>query len=366
MITRLLPLGLVLAAALSAQTRPPRVVSPEVSPDHRVTFRYRAPSAQKVTVNREGGQPLEMQKDENGVWSAATGALEPDMYGYTFNADGVGVIDPVNPLMKPNLLGTTSMVHVPGNNPWDVADVPRGALHRHFYKSAIVGDERDYYVYTPPGYDAKARNAYPVLYLLHGFSDDASGWTAVGQAHVILDNLLAQGKVKPMLIVMTLGYGAPEILRGGFRDAALVKRNYDKYREALFNEVIPAVEKSYRASKDAKDRAIAGLSMGGAESLYVGLNNVDRFAWIGAFSSGGLPGATPAEAFPGLDQSANGKLKLLWIACGKQDGLLQSNNRVDAELTQRGVKHQYILTEGAHTWLVWRRNLAEFTPLLFR
>ncbi|MCC7155939.1 MAG: esterase [Bryobacterales bacterium] len=357
-------LSAIAAVALAQPPRPVRVVSPEVHPDHSVTFRYRAPAAQKVTVNREGGQPLEMRKDEGGVWSVTTPPLEPDMYGYTFNVDGVNVIDPVNPLMKPNLLNTSSMVAIPGNNPWDAADVPRGVLHHHFYRSGVVGDQRDFYVYTPPGYSKGKK--YPVLYLLHGFSDDASGWTAAGHAHVILDNLLAQGKASPMLIVMTLGYGAPEILRGGFRDAALVKRNYDKYREALFTEVIPEVEKSYRVSRDRKDRAIAGLSMGGAESLYVGLNNLDRFAWVGSFSAGGLPGATPAEAFPSLDQSANGKLKLLWIACGKQDGLLQSNNKVDAELTQRGVKHEYVLTEGAHTWLVWRRNLAVFAPLLFR
>lgn len=361
---RLVLLTAIAAVALAQPPRPVRVVSPEVNPDHSVTFRYRAPGAQKVTVNREGGQPLEMRKDDSGVWSVTTPPLEPDMYGYTFNVDGVNVIDPVNPLMKPNLLNTSSMVAIPGNNPWDAAAVPRGVLHHHFYRSDVVGDQRDFYVYTPPGYPKGKK--YPVLYLLHGFSDDASGWTAVGQAHVILDNLLAQGKATPMLIVMTLGYGAPEILRGGFRDAGLVKRNYDKYREALFTEVIPEVEKSYRVSRDRKDRAIAGLSMGGAESLYIGLNNLDRFAWVGSFSAGGLPGATPGEAFPSLDQSANAKLKLLWIACGKQDGLLQSNNKVDAELTRRGVKHEYVLTEGAHTWLVWRRNLAVFAPLLFR
>lgn len=361
---RLLLLSIAAAAVMAQPPRPTRVVSPEVDASRRVTFRYRAPAAQKVTVNREGGPPLEMQKDENGVWSATTGPLEPDMYGYSFNVDGVNVIDPVNPLMKPNLLNTTSMVAIPGNNPWDLSAVPRGTLHRHFYKSAVVGDERDFIVYTPPGYEKSKK--LPVLYLLHGFSDDARGWVAVGNANVILDNLLAAGTVKPMLVVMTLGYGAPEILRGGFRDAGLVKRNYDKYREALFTEVIPAVEKTYPVSKNRKDRAIAGLSMGGAESLYIGLNNLDRFAWVGAFSAGGLPGSTPAEAFPALDKSANDKLKLLWIACGKQDGLLAGNNKVDAELTQRGIKHEYVLTEGAHTWLVWRRNLAAFAPLLFR
>ena len=158
-----------------------------------------------------------MQKDDSGVWSVTTEPLEPDYYGYSFLADGVGLIDPRNPLMKPNLLGTQSMVHVPGppSLPWEINDVPHGVVHHHFYKSGVVGDQRDYYVYTPPRYDPASKKTYPVLYLLHGFSDDASGWTAVGRANVILDNLLAQQKAKPMIVVMTLGYGAPEMLSHG-------------------------------------------------------------------------------------------------------------------------------------------------------
>jgi enterochelin esterase family protein len=308
-----------------------------------------------------------MKKDESGVWSVTGEPLPPDLYGYGFSVDGLTVMDPVNPLIKPNLLNPSSMVHVPGPStlPWEINDVPRGTVHRHFYKSRIVGDYRDYHVYAPPGYDPKAGRKYPVLYLLHGFSDDSSGWTAVGRAHVILDNLLAQGKIKPMLVVMTLGYGAPEILQAGFRDPNVVRKNYEGYRDALFQEVIPQIEKDYRASSDRRDRAIAGLSMGGAESLFVGLNALDRFAWVGAFSAGGLP-ENHAEVFAGLDKQANDKLKLLWVACGKQDFLFQANNKLDAFLTERGVQHQYVVTEGAHTWLVWRRYLADFTPLLFR
>src|SRR5262249_29131930 len=159
------------------------------------------------------------------------------------------------------------------------------------YRSGVVGDERDFYVYTPPGYNPGADRRYPVLYLLHGFSDDASGWTAVGRAHVILDNLIAQRKAKPMLVVMPLGYGAPAIApRTGpaLRDPNLGQRNYDRFRNALLTEVLPEVEKTYRVATDRSSRAIAGLSMGGAESLFVGLNALDRFAWVGAFSSGGL------------------------------------------------------------------------------
>lgn len=349
---------------------PPPVVSPEVHSDRRVTFRFRAPNAKQVSLVLEGAEPLPMKKDEQGVWSVGTDPLEPDFYGYAFVADGVGLIDPSNPLMKPNLLNTQSVVHVPGpaSLPWEINDIPHGTLHHHFYKSGIVGDDRDFYVYTPPGYDPLAKQTYPVLYLLHGFSDDASGWTAVGRAHVILDHLIAERKARPMLVVMPLGYGAPEIVSRGFsafRDVELRHRNFDRFRDALLSEVIPQVETAYSASKDRDSRAIAGLSMGGAESLLTGLNTLDRFAWVGAFSSGGL-GEDFDKSFPALDATANSRLHLLWIACGTSDHLIDVNRKFREWLTSKGVHHTDIETPGAHTWMVWRRNLTDFAPLLFR
>ncbi len=311
-----------------------------------------------------------MQKDEQGVWSVTTGPLSPDFYEYSFVADGVSLLDPSNPVRIPNLLSSDSEVHVPGPKSlaWEVNDVPHGVIHHHFYKSAVVGDDRDYYVYTPPNYDPAASKRYPVLYLLHGFSDDASAWTIVGRANVILDNLIAQGKAKPMLIVMTLGYGAPEIVvhrpSGGARDPNLRQRNMDRFRDALFTEVIPQVEKTYRASSDRSARAIAGLSMGGAESLYTGLNAIDRFAWIGAFSSGGL-GDDLNATFPKLDGKTAENLKLLWIACGTEDRLIEPNRKLREWLKSRGIHPTEIETPGAHMWMVWRRNLAAFAPLLF-
>jgi len=364
-------LCLLFCAALAwAQTSVPPVNSPEVSSDKRITFRLRAPNAKEVFLSREGTQRVPMQKDEQGVWSVTTDALEPDLYGYSFVVDGVSLIDPGNPLMKPNLLGTTSMVHVPAAStlPWEVTDVPHGTVHHHFYKSGVVGDNRDYYVYTPPAYDARAKKPYPVLYLLHGFSDDASGWTAVGRANIILDNLIAQGKVKPMLIVMPLGYGAPEILQRSSptsRDPELRMRNMDRFREALINEVLPQVEKAYNVSKDRNMRAIAGLSMGGAESLYTGLNALDRFSWVGGFSSGGV-GEDYSKTFPGLDAKSNKQLHLLWIACGTDDRLIDANRKFIEWLKTKDIRVTPIETPGAHTWMVWRRNLAEFAPLLFQ
>jgi enterochelin esterase-like enzyme len=366
---RILVLALA-AAALPGLAQPPRpIVSPEVNAGNTVTFRFRAPNAQQVFLAREGADRLAMQKDENGVWSVTTESLEPDLYGYSFVADGVALIDPANPLMKPNLLSPQSVVHVPGppSLPWEIGNVPRGAVHHHFYKSEIVGDHRDFFVYTPPGYDAKARKRYPVLYLLHGYSDDASGWTAVGRAHIIMDNLIAAGKAKPMLIVMPLGYGAPEIVsRTGpaFRDAGLRDRNFSRFRDALLKEVLPEVERSYSVDKDRAARAIAGLSMGGAESLYTGLNALDRFAWVGAFSSGGL-GEDFEATFPGLGASANKQLRLLWLACGKEDRLMGFNRKFIDFLKTKQIEPVWIETPGAHTWMVWRRYLADFAPLLF-
>lgn len=356
------------ALAQTPASPPKPLLSPEVHGDRSVTFRFRAPNAKEVILSREAGPRLPMQKDEEGVWTLKTDPLEPDYYGYSFVTDGASMMDPVNPLIKPNLLNPQSMVHVPGEGlPWEETEVPHGEIHRHYYHSKIVGDNRDFYVYTPPGYEAAAKKTYPVLYLLHGFSDDASGWTAVGRAHFILDNLIAQGKARPMLIVMTLGYGAPEIVSRvpAFRDPGLRQRSFERFRDALFEEVMPRVEKQYRASTDRTMRAIAGLSMGGAESLFVGLNALDRFAHIGAFSSGGLGNDMPSQ-FPKLDAKANSQLRVFWVSCGVDDRLIEFNRQFIDFAKSRNVEVKLRETPGAHTWTVWRRNLAEFLPLLFQ
>jgi enterochelin esterase family protein len=363
-----LPILLSMFGCVFAQQAPPPVHSPEVHADKRVTFRFRNPAAKEVLLAREGASRVPMQKGDDGVWTYTTDALQPDFYGYSFVADGVSLMDPVNPGIKPNLLNPQSVVHVPGNNPWDLANVPRGALHHHFYHSNIASDDRDYFVYTPPGYDPSAKKLYPTLYLLHGFSDDASGWTSVGKAHVILDNLIAQGKAQPMLIVMTLGYGTMEMVARNspsFRDPALRQRSFDRFRDALLQEVMPAVEKDYRASKDRTMRAIAGLSMGGAETLFVGLNALDRFSHIGAFSSGGLGENLDAQ-FPKLDASENSQIRLFWISCGVDDRLIDFNRKFVEFAKSKQINVNLKETPGAHTWMVWRRNLSEFLPLLFQ
>jgi enterochelin esterase family protein len=375
----LLILGLSATAIHAQDTKPqaarpapaPPVVSPEIHSDNRVVFRLRAPNAKEVAVSIEGAtQPLPMQRDDQGVWSVTSDPLAADFYGYSFQVDGVTNFDPSNHAIKPNFLYRASELHIPGppSLTWETNDIPHGELHHHFYKSGIVGDHRDYYVYTPPGYDPRGKQTYPVLYLLHGYSDDASAWSAVGRANLILDNLIATGKAKPMLIVMPLGYGEPNILApnsGAFRDRSITERNFNKFREALTSEVMPRVESEYRVDKDHNARAIAGLSMGGAESLLTGLNTLDKFAWIGAFSSGGFTPEFETE-FPNLDAKSNSQIKLLWIACGTEDRLIEINRQFRQWLGSKNITHADIETPGMHTWMVWRRNLTDFAQLLFR
>jgi enterochelin esterase family protein len=349
---------------------PPPLVSPEVHPDGSVTFRAFAPNSQEILLELEGADPVIMQKDGLGVWSVTTPPLEPEYYGYIFNNTGVPMIDPLNPLILPNLIQTENMVHVPGPStlPWEAGDGPHGVVHRHFYTSAVVGDRRDYYVYTPPGYDPTAPTKYPVLYLLHGFGQESRSWTQVGFANVILDNLIDEGKAKPMIVVMPVGYGGADILVGFgkvYWDDELRNRNFARFTAALLSEVIPQVQKQYRVLDDRNARAIAGLSMGGAESLQTGLNNLDEFSWIGSFSSGGLR-TNFAQEFPALNASQNQRIHLLWVACGMEDGLFGINRDFNKWLSAENIDHVEVDTPGKHTWMVWRQNLAAFAPLLFR
>jgi enterochelin esterase-like enzyme len=366
----------------------PAVKSPEVAADGTVTFRLRALNAKEVLVTGLGSGAnarIAMQMDDQGVWSATVGPLKPDIYTYSFSVDGATFNDPGNPLFKTAFVGGgQSMFRVPGNNSWDISpDVPRGAVAHYFYKSAIVGDNRDYYVYTPPNYDPNRKEPYPVLYLLHGLGDDAYAWLGVGAADVILDYLLAQGKAKPIIMVNTLGYGVQGMFAGTAPSMGGDQMT-PNFANSLLQEVMPQVEKLYHVSKDRNQRAIAGLSMGGAEALYTGLNHLDKFAWIASFSGAYVmwPGANAAGArggpqtmdaaafpknFPALDAKANSQLKMPWITCGADDGLLGVNHQFEEWLKTKDVKFTSSDVPGyAHVWPFWRASLTELAPQLFQ
>jgi enterochelin esterase-like enzyme len=346
-----------------------QIKSPEVLVDGRITFRLWARDAQKVAVRLETAGTLAMAKDEKGVWTVTSKAMSPDYYVYAFVVNGVSMKDPSNPLIKYNLFNTESQVHVPGpaSLPWESQDVPHGVVHRHVYRSKVSGLDRPFNVYTPPAYDPH-EEAYPTLYLLHGYSDAEDAWVSVGRANVILDNLIAQGRIKPMVVVMPLGYGNDAVISngwGGLRDRTAWTDSVTKFRQGVLDELMPQVEAAYRVSKKAQDRAITGLSMGGTQSLFIGLNNVDRFGWIGAFSSGGLD-TNFDRAYPQLDQAVGKSINLLWIGCGQEDRLIEVNQDLTAWLTTKEVAYTWREIQGGHSFIVWRRFLAEFLPLIFQ
>lgn len=392
--------ALVFCAAVVVYAQPggraPAIVSPEVAPDGRVTFRLRAPNAQEVYVTGivpgtgpEGGR-LNMQKNEQGVWTATTEPMQPGIYQYTFSVDGLRISDPGNNKFQTGFNSArSSRLHVPGGLWTPAPGIARGAITRHFYHSAVANDDRDFWVYTPAGYDPKRKEPYPVFFLLHGLGDEANSWIENGAANVILDNLIAQGKALPMVMVNTLGYGYANGPQGAMRDGMM-----DAFAKTVVDEVLPQVEKNYHVSKDRRQRAIAGLSMGGAEATFTGLNHLDKFAWIGSFSGAYVmwprdPAAAPpaaaagaagpargprqltpeaiAKVFPKLDEKANAQIKLLWITCGTADGLVGVNRSFRDWLNAKNVKNTYIeVPDIGHVWPFWRQNLADFAPLLFR
>jgi enterochelin esterase family protein len=299
-----------------------------------------------------------MEKDENGLWSITLGPAEPEIYEYSFTVDGLDIVDPSNSWLKVWLRNAKNLVEVPGDEPmfFQEQQVPHGTVHRHRYRSKSLGVTRGLYVYTPPGYETDRQTKYPVLYLFHGFGDSEDAWTVVGRANVIVDNLLAKGKARPLLIVMPYGHtpSAPPEMRSVGR--------YATFEKDLIEDVIPHVQRHYRASADRKDRAVAGLSMGGGQSLTVGLGNLELFGWVGAFSSA-VPRGEKLLAEP---ESINEKLNLLWVGCGKKDFLFKANQEFIQRLKTKDIAHVAHITDGAHEWKIWRRYLSEFVPLLFR
>ncbi len=370
----LLKLSLLLAPALVYAQIPAYTPSFEIHPDRTVTFHYKDEGAKSVLLGLEGvAKPMPMVKDEAGIWSLTTEPLAPEIYGYHYEVDGQPRLDLANTEITPNLVNLSNLLTVHGDvtEPWDAVDVPHGALEHHTYTTSTVlgleNNQSDYMVYTPPGYDAKAKKPYPVLYLLHGWSDGAVGWSAVGRANFIFDNLLAQGKMKPMVVVMPLGYGDMAFIHDGFnvwQDSTPIDHNTTLFTKALLDEVMPRVEAGYNVSRKREDRAIVGLSMGGLESLSIGLTHTDKFAYVGGFSAA-VHKLDYAKELATLDpKTAN--LRLLWIACGTEDSLIKANRNLVEFLKTKNMPVTEIETPGRHVWMVWRDNLTHFAPLLFQ
>ncbi len=373
-----------LSALTLAQGRGgPAIVSPEVSADRTITFRFLAPNAQQVTVAGElDGKPYPMTKGEAGVWSVKVGPLVPDIYTYSFNVDGVTSLDPRNPNTKYGYgnFGAVSVVEISGDSPafYDVKPVPHGDVRIMPYVSKTMGVGRTLWVYTPPNYDRGSN--FPVLYLFHGGGDIESGWTMIGRANNILDNLIAEGKARPMVIVMPLGHAvqsfwagparpspnapAPGAARGAGQPAAA---GLNLFGRELVEEVMPMIEATYKVSKRPDDRAIGGLSMGGGLTMNVAFNRPELFRHVVIMSSGA---ATPEQTYPAFftnPAKINQQFKTFWIAIGKDDALVGAGSKTLADaLTAKGIKHTYRVTEGRHEWTVWRHHLNEVAPLLFR
>ena len=353
----------------------PAVISPEVSSDRRITFRIHAPQAQSVRLNGgdiPGNRQSPLVKGENGVWEVTLGPVPAGAYRYNFNVDGVATIDPRNAATSESVTSVWSLVHVPGSDVMDTKNVPHGAVAEVTYYSTSLGRFRRMHVYTPPGYE-QGRGRYPVFYLLHGAGDSDDAWTTVGRASFILDNLIAAGRAKPMIVAMPAGHTS--VARGPNSTSEFVKD--------FVTDLMPHVEKTYRVIPDRANRAIAGLSMGGDQTLQIAIPHLEKFSAVGVYSAGLFelfrparagappPPAAAPSAFEdrhraALSNAAARKgLKLLWFATGVDDFLLQSTRSTVEWMKKYGFEPVYQETPGAHTWLVWRDYLIEFAPLLF-
>lgn len=361
---------MVVITSVLAHAQPQRevvFVSPEVKPDNTVVFRYRAPHAKEVKLSgqfQRGTVP--MTKDSSGIWSVTVGPIKPDMYPYNFIVDGTAVADPKNSLTFPNEGFQNSVVEITGPTPLvhTLQNVPHGKVSYSYYHSAELGI-RPVVVYTPPGYDKDLKTKYPVLYLLHGTTDTEETWTKVGRANIILDNLIAQKKAEPMIIVMPYGRAYPVISKssGSLRNWD----NLQEFKKDFFNNLVPFVESNYRVKADKDSRAIAGFSGGGGETLYLGLNN-DFASWICGFAPGMLKDEfdrNNAGAFTDVART-NQRLKLFWIGVGKEDITYNVVLEYVKVLKEKGIKHETFYSDGGHTWMNCKLYLSTIAQKLFK
>jgi enterochelin esterase-like enzyme len=389
MKTVLSSIFLSVISLLAISQPPPTKSSMEVLEDNRVKFSLFAPEARAIGVTGEwmpgyGSFTFEngvfkrgpivseqLVKDSTGLWTVTLGPLKPNSYGYAYIIDGVMVTDPSNVIVKRDGATLLSVVFIPGKESEliEMKDVPHGSLNRVWYNSPTLSMNRRMLVYTPPGYET-SKEKYPVLYLLHGGSIDEEGWTTMGKAHLILDNLIAQGKAKPMIIVMPNGYANQTAAPG---EGPVIKNlpaqgmsfSYGAFEKSLVNDIIPFIESVYRVNANKENRAITGLSMGGMHSFNITLNNPDLFSYIGVFSAGVRTPSPEIEKQLVTLRASNPKL--YWVGCGVADQLAYPGTKTLLELLNKtGFKPVYRESEGAHTWFTWRVYLPEFAVLLFK
>ncbi len=344
----------------------PALVSAEVRPDRQITFRISAPRATSVRFASSDifnlGPKAQMTKNDSGVWETTVGPLEPGAYRYNFVVDGVSATDPQSPLISESNTRVQSLVIVSGSEFMDTKDVPRGAVAQITYYSKSLGKFRRMHVYTPPGYEAN-QEKYPIFYLLHGAMDNDNAWSTVGRAGFILDNMIAAGKVKPMVVVMPAGHTSANMSLGGLRrgEAPGGGQPTDEFSQDFLKDIMPYAESHYRVLTDRAHRAIAGLSMGGMQTHRIAMANLDKFSHIALFSGGtiGAEEITDPAAF-------QEKVKVLFMSCGSKEnpGGLQTSH--DA-LEKVGIKSTiFVQPDAAHEWRVWRASLIQFAPLLFQ
>ena len=362
---------LICACGWSA-AQPPRgllVRSPQVNPDKTVSFRFLAPSAKEVRLSTQFEKgPVAMTRDESGVWSVTVGPVKPDIYPYNFIVDGIQVMDPGNVDFFPNERFKASLVDIPGDKPLihSVQEVPHGTIIYTSFKSATLnGMDRPLVVYTPPGYENNPDRSYPVLYLISGTTDTEETFYKVGRANFILDNLIAQGKAVPMIIVMPYGNNFIEISGPASPDAIPM---YKAYSEELVNDILPFCEKNFRIIADREHRAVAGFSRGGGQSLWTGLSNFDKFAHICSFSAYLTKEAFEENfsSFYSRPAQTNKQLKLFWLSVGNEDFLYKQAAEFIDLLKEKKINTRTLITTGGHTWMNCRLFLSEAVPLLFK